>query len=65
MTAAASAIEAALAERDRCLADIARYEAIAAERGPGSTAVRMSRWEREHLARVESRLRSAGWQDSL
>lgn len=54
-------LSAPLAERDRALRDIAHWEAVAADRGPGSTADRYAQWEREHLARVESFLRSCGW----
>ena len=50
-----------LAERDRALADIAHWEAIAADRGPGNSASRYLQWAREHLERVEAVLRSAGW----
>jgi hypothetical protein len=53
-----------LAERDRCLREIARLEAILAEHPHCCRTPMLLEHERGHLERVESTLRACGWEPS-
>jgi len=50
----------AFTELAKCEAEIARLEAIVADRGPGTSADRMLGWEQEHKARVLRFLATCG-----